>query len=236
MYWSEKSWKLPITSFILRAWRGGNKSWTHWAKKIIAPSWIFENKSRIKEKLCEMRYTISPTTIVIIWLIKVENKNTIARSISNFKKVKNKAQDIRFVIAISENSNTPRNTSDWTRIIKAIVPENPKNFPRIKSCLFIGFESMRKIVFHSTSLNNSWLPTKSTPISPNISIIPSPKSTITFSDSPIVSFPRARENIINTKAKKRIRYKNLFLTISLKVFLAMFSINGNLNSSYLQIV
>ena len=157
-------------------------------------------------------------------LIKVEKKNTIARSISSFKKVKNTAQSIKSVMTIPLSNNTTRNKADCSSTIRAIVPENPKNFPRIKSCLLIGLESIKNIVFPSTSLNKSWLHTNNTPISPNISIIPSPKSTMTFSDSPRVRAPRAREKSINTKAKNRIRYKNLFLTISLKVFLAMFHI------------
>ena len=94
----------------------------------------------------------------------------------------------------------------------------------MKSCLLIGFESIRKIVFHSISLKSNWLHTKSTHISQKISIIPSPKSTITLSHSPIVRFHSAIEKMINTKAKKSMRYKNLFLTISLKVFLEIFNI------------
>jgi hypothetical protein len=104
------------------------------------------------------------------------------------------------------------------------VPEKPKNFPSIKSRLLIGFESIRKIVFHSISLNRSWLPTKRTQIRPNTSIIESQKSKITLSSSQIVSFHKAKENKINTNAKKRIKYRNLFRTISLKVFFAIFNI------------
>lgn len=143
--------------------------------------------------------------MVIMLLIKVEKKKTIARSISSLKNVNIRDHITRLLIAISFQSNTHKKSADCEKIISATVAENQKNFPIIKSCLLIGFERIRKIVFPSTSLKRSWLPTKRTPIRPKISIIPSPKSTITFSASPIVSFPRAREKIINTNAKKSIR-------------------------------
>lgn len=156
--------------------------------------------------------------------INVEKKNTIARRISSFNRVKKRAHKIRWFISIPFSHNTARKRRDCKTTINIIVAEKPKNFPKIKSCLLIGLESIKKIVFPSISLNNNWLQTKSTPISPKISIIPRPKSTITLcSLFPIVRPQRANEKIINTNAKNRIRYKNLFLTISLKVFLAMFN-------------
>jgi hypothetical protein len=108
--------------------------------------------------------------------------------------------------------------------MRNILAENQKNFPSIKSCRFIGLESMRKMVFHSISLKRSWLQTNRTQISQKTSIIDKPKSTITFSDSQMVSLPRARENRVNIPAKKTIRYKNLFLTISLNVLRAILNI------------
>lgn len=156
-------------------------------------------------------------------LINVEKKNTIARRISSFKNVKKSDQSISQVISIFLKSKTPIYKTACKKVIKSMVAEKPKNFPRIKSCLLIGFERIRKIVFPSISLNKSWLHTNSTPISQNTSIIARPKSTIIFSHCPIVSWLNAREKIIKTKAKNKMRYKNLFLTISLKVFLAMFN-------------
>lgn len=220
----ENSVKLPITSLIFKACIGGNITWKILTACSIMLSWNFTNRSNISEKLCDIIYTIRLTIIVIMLLINVEKKKTIASSISSFKKVKNNAHRIRCVIPIPLRSNTHKNNNAWKITIKAIVPEKPKNFPRIKSCLLIGLESMRNIVFPSTSLNNNWLPTNNTQIRPKTSIIPRPKSTITFSLWPIVNSQRAIENRINTKAKNKIKYKNLFLTISLKVFLAIFSI------------
>jgi hypothetical protein len=87
--------------------------------------------------------------------INVEKKNTIARSISSFKNVKNNAQRIRSVISIFFIINTPRNNTACNNTIKAIVPENPKNFQSIKSCLLIGLDNIKNIVFPSISLNKS---------------------------------------------------------------------------------
>lgn len=208
---------------MFKAWSGGNTSWNIFTKRRAKLSCIFKNISKRSEKLCEIIYTIKLIRIVIILPINVEKKNTIERSISSFKKVNNRAHTIRCVISISLKNNIKRNRIDWKNIIKAIAPEKPKNFPRMKSCRLIGLLKIRKIVFPSTSLKRSWLPTNNIPISPKISIIPNPKSTITFSLSPIVRLPRAKENNIKINAKKRMRYKNLFLTISLKVFIAMFN-------------
>jgi hypothetical protein len=44
--------------------------------------------------------------------------------------------------------------------------------------------------------------------------------------SQIVNFHKESEKIINTKAKKTIKYKNLFLVISLNVFNAIFNIKN----------
>jgi hypothetical protein len=86
-----------------------------------------------------------------------------------------------------------------------MVAENHRNFQRINSYLFIGFDKIRKIVFHSISLNSSCVPVNSTHTSPKTSIIASPKSTIILSSSPIVSFQRTIENMIKIKAKKSMR-------------------------------
>ena len=102
--------------------------------------------------------------------------------------------------------------------------ENQKNFQSINSYLFIGLESIKNIVLPSISLKRSWLQTNKTPTIQKISIIDNQKSTIILSSSHIVNFQRDIEKIIKTKAKKSIKYKNLFLTISLKVLIVMFSI------------
>lgn len=86
----------------------------------------------------------------------------------------------------------------------AIAKEKPANFQRINSERLIGFESIKNIVFPSISLNKSWLQINKTHISPNTSIIESPKSTMIFSSSPSVSFHKAREKAINTIAKNTI--------------------------------
>ncbi|MDP2396211.1 MAG: hypothetical protein Q8S84_08230 [bacterium] len=70
-------------------------------------------------------------------------------------------------------------------------------------------------------MNNSCDQTKSTHTNQNISIIANQKSTIILVSSQIVSLPNAIEKTMNTKAKNRIKYKNLFLTISLNVFNAI---------------
>lgn len=208
----------------MSASRGGKSSWN--TCKILNPKAlpIFAIISKIKEKLCEMRYIMSATVIESIFPIKVERKNTIASNRANFKKVKKSVQSIREVISIPWLARTPRYTPDCNSIMSAITPRNPKYFHKIKSLLRIGLERIRKIVFPSISLKRSWLPTNKTEIRPKTSIIARPKSTITLFPSPIVSFPRARENRIKTKAKKTIRYKKRLRTISKKVFFAIFSI------------
>jgi hypothetical protein len=87
--------------------------------------------------------------------MKVEKKNTIANNISNLKYVNKRAQSISPVTGIQLSSKTMIYNIDCNNTIKNIVPENPKNFPRMKSCLLIGLERIRKIVFPSISLNSN---------------------------------------------------------------------------------
>ncbi|MBT3726436.1 hypothetical protein HOG21_01730 [bacterium] len=143
--------------------------------------------------------------------------------ISNFKNVKTNENNINLLISISLKNSTNKNSIDCSNIIKNIVAENQKNFHNINSYLCIGLLKIKNIVFHSTSLNNSCEPTNNTHTSQNISIIDNQKSTITLESSQIVSFHSSIEKTIKTKAKKSIKYKNLFLTISLKVLVAMFN-------------
>jgi hypothetical protein len=110
--------------------------------------------------------------------------------------------------------------------------ENQRNFQTINSYLFIGFDKIKNIVFPSISLNKSWLQTNKTLTNQKISIIASQKSTITLLSSQIVSFHKETEKTIKIKAKKMIKYKNLFLIISLNVFKAMFNININYIINY----
>jgi hypothetical protein len=105
-----------------------------------------------------------------------------------------------------------------------ITHANQRNFHTINSYLLIGLLKIKKIVFHSISLNKSWLQTKSTPISQKISIRAIQKSKITFSPSPIVSFPSQTDNKRNKTANTKIKYKNLFLIISFNVLSAIFHI------------
>jgi hypothetical protein len=59
------------------------------------------------------------------------------------------------VIAISFITKTSKNKRDCSNIIKKIVQENHTNLPKINSYLLIGLLNIKKIVFHSISLNNS---------------------------------------------------------------------------------
>jgi hypothetical protein len=102
------------------------------------------------------------------------------------------------------NKSTNKNNRDCTNTINAIVHVNHINLPRINSYLSIGFDKIRKIVFHSTSLNRSWLQTNITHINQKISIIANQKSTIIFSAFPSVSCPRDIEKIININQKNNI--------------------------------
>jgi len=69
--------------------------------------------------------------------------------------VKRRENMIKWSIAISLKNKTKRNNNDCNILIRRIVDEKPKNFHRINSYLFIGFERIRKIVFPSISLNKS---------------------------------------------------------------------------------
>ncbi len=168
--------------------------------------------------------------MVNIFDIKVEKKKTNDNSISNFKKVKNNEKSINLVISISLINNTIKNNNDCKAIISIIQRENQKNFQIINSYLLIGFDKIKNIVFHSISLNSNWLHTNKTLKNQNISIIASQKSTTTLLSSQIVNFHKEIEKIINTKAKKTIKYKNLFLVISLNVFNAIFNIKIKLKN------
>lgn len=132
------------------------------------------------------------------------------------------------VISIHLKNKTHKYKTDCKNTIKDITNESHTNFHKINSYLLIGFDNIKNIVFHSISLNKSWLQTNKTHISQNISIIEIPKSTITLSSSQIVSLPKEREKIINKNQKTTIKYKNLFLTISLNVFSAIFNIRQSL--------
>lgn len=159
--------------------------------------------------------------------IKVEKKNTNANKISSLKNVKTNENIINFVISISLINNTAKNKIVCNKIIERIHRENQTNFPIINSYLFIGLDKIKKIVFHSISLKSNWLQTNKTLKNQNISIIASQKSTIILLSSQIVSFHKEMEKTIKTKAKKTIKYKNLFLVISLNVFKAIFNIKIN---------
>ena len=156
--------------------------------------------------------------------INVDKKKTSDNKISSFKYVNNRENEINLVISISFNKRTDKNKIDCNTIIKNIVHENQKNLPNINSYLLIGLLNIRKIVFHSISLNKSCDHTNNTETSQKTSIIANQKSTIILLSSQIVNCQSAIENIIKTNAKNSIKYKNLFLTISLKVFKAMFNI------------
>ena len=156
--------------------------------------------------------------------INVEKKKTSQRDISSFKNVATREKLIKLVISISFINKTIKNNIDWNNIIKNIVAEKPSNFHKINSYLFIGLLRIKKIVLPSISLKSSWEPTKSTHTNQNISIIASQKSTIILLSSQIVNFQRDIEKSMKIKAKNNIKYKNLFLTISLKVLIAILNI------------
>ena len=153
--------------------------------------------------------------------INVEKKKTSANNVSIFRKVNHIENRTIFVISTSFINNTPRKSNHWIKIMSEIVAENPRNFHIINSYLLMGFDNIRKMVFPSISLKSNWLPTNKTHSNEKISIIASQKSVTTFVSSPIVSFPNSIENAINANANTRMRYRNLFLIISLKVFNAM---------------
>jgi len=155
--------------------------------------------------------------------INVEKKNTSDSNISSLNNVNSSEKIIKLVISMPFINKTIKNRIDCRATINATVAEKPKNFPSINSYLLIGLLSIKNIVFHSISLKSNWDHTNNTHTNQNISIIANQKSTITLLSSHIVNFQSATENTINTKAKNRIKYKNLFLVISLKVFSAMFN-------------
>jgi len=92
---------------------------------------------------------------VSIGLIKLERKNTTPRSIKSFKRVKKRARIISDTIGIDCARSTQRNTKLCITKRSPITAENQKNFPKIKSLRAIGLESIKKIVFPSTSLKSS---------------------------------------------------------------------------------
>lgn len=94
----------------------------------------------------------------------------------------------------------------------------------MNSYLFIGFDKIKNIVFQFISLKRSWEPTNKTQISQNISIIAKPKSTTILDEFHIEKFQSNHQKISKIKAKRRIKYKNLFLTISLNVLIAILNI------------
>lgn len=208
----------------MRASRGGNMICNileKYMKKVFS-SLIARSMTRLTE--CPSKYISRAVRIVSILLIKVERKSTIESNISILKKVKRRENKIISSICIPLDKSTQAKKTDWSNNMRNMTIEKPKNLPKIKSNLVIGLDNIRKIVFHSISLNSSWLPTKRTHMIPNISIIPSQKSTIILFSSHIARLPSIMENKIKRIAKKIIKYKNLFLTISLKVLMAMFSI------------
>lgn len=137
--------------------------------------------------------------------IKVEKKKTEASKISNFKNMKNNEYKTSESIGIDLKSKTIKNNNASRKTTINIQIENPKNFHKINSYLFIGLDKIRKIVFHSISLKRSWLQIKSTLKNQKISIIASQKSSIILSSSHIVNFPKAMEKIIKINAKNIIR-------------------------------
>ena len=133
--------------------------------------------------------------------IKVEKKKTKAKVNSSFKKVFSKDQSINFVISISFIKSINKNKKDCKTVINKIVIEKPKNFHKIKSVLVIGLLKFKKIVFHSISLNKSWLQINKTQISQKISIAPSQKSITIYVVSQIVNFCNNKEKNIKITQK-----------------------------------
>ena len=202
---------------MFKASNGGKSNCSHFVNQIIIVSFVLDAISKIREKLWLTKYTISETNIVRILDINVEKKKTSDNNISNLKNVNKREKNIKLVICMSLKNNTIKNKIDCNNIINKTVEEKPKNLPSINSYLFIGLLKIRKIVFHSTSLKRSWLQTNNTQTNQNISIIDKPKSTIILLSSQIVNLPRSKEKTIKINAKKRIKYRNLFLTTSLNV-------------------
>ncbi len=216
--------KLHILSFIFRASNGGKNSSKNFVKNISIWFLNLFDKSKINEKLWDNTYIINESVIVSMFDINVDRKKTIASKASSLNSVNNIENIIKCVISISFKNNTHKNSSACKNTISNIVIENHRNFQSMNSYLFIGLLSIRKMVFHSTSLKSNWLHTNNTHISQNTSIILNQKSTIILLSSHIVSFQSIIEKAINANAKNIIIYRNLFLTISLNVFSAMLNI------------
>lgn len=119
--------------------------------------------------------------------------------------MKIKENTIKDSISIHLKYKTNKYNIDCKKTIKNITSPNQKNFHKINSYLLIGFDNIKNIVFHSISLNKSWLQTNKTQINQKISIIAIQKSVITFWSSPIVSFHKDKEKIINKNANNKIR-------------------------------
>lgn len=209
---------------MFKASKGGNKSWIKDAILTKTRYWNDSNKEIKILKLWLIKYTIIVIIIVNIGEINVEKNNTNPIRIKSFNTIKKRENNTKISIGIFFKNKTQRNKSDCKKVIIKITPANHKNFHTINSYLWIGLLKIKKIVFHSISLNKSWLPTNKTQIIPKISMSAIQKSKITLSDSPIVSFHKETERIIKSNAKTRIRYKNLFLIISFKVLTAIFHI------------
>ena|GEM_PF-841489 len=150
-----------------------------------------------------------------------------------------KDQITKFEISISLKKSIPKNKIASKNKIKKTTIENQRNFPIMKSLLFIGLLRIKKIVFHSISLKSNWLPINKTQISQKTSIVAKPKSIIILLASQIVISDKINEKRIKTIQKNIITYKNLFLIISLNVFNAIFNIkilkkfkNYNLKNLY----
>jgi hypothetical protein len=64
-------------------------------------------------------------------------------------------QIIKFVISIFCQKSTPKKTIASNKTIRKIISENPRIFHKINSYLLIGFDKIKNIVFHSTSLKSN---------------------------------------------------------------------------------
>lgn len=142
--------------------------------------------------------------IVIKLHIKLEKKNTKASIISSFRKIFNKDQNTKLEISIHWKKSIHKKSKLSKKVMKNITLEKPKNFQIIKSFLFIGLLKIKKIVFHSISLNKSWLQINKIQISQKISIIDNQKSIIILFVSQIVNSANKRENKIKINQKKTI--------------------------------
>ncbi|MDR2640981.1 MAG: hypothetical protein LBC61_06910 [Candidatus Peribacteria bacterium] len=64
-------------------------------------------------------------------------------------------QIIKLVISIFCQKSTHRNTIASSKINRNTINENQRIFHKINSYLLIGFDKIRNIVFHSTSLKSN---------------------------------------------------------------------------------